>query len=167
MESALQLYDWRTTCFSSCMPRECETVIRIPDRWMLEKCSDPARELDRIAGLLVVGIGALGGLYLRMCDLVRNGILTESQSREILSRHFPPPRVSEILRVAGAPDEVYNRYRAGFFGFKAALRECRGYRVTPSRELRRRKLQRAAERLLELLGGEGEINIRDRSIVVF
>jgi hypothetical protein len=109
-------------------------------------------ELDTLAQTLSVGVSRLGELYLRICDLIRDTNFPETDMRRILGKYFPPPRVSEFLRVANASEVVYRRYRAGFFGFKAALRECRGYDITPSEELRRRQIRRAAERLATLAG---------------
>lgn len=74
--------------------------------------------------------------------------------------------MSEILRVARAPEEIYSRYSTGFFGFKAALKSCRMYNVTPSEELTRRKIKRAAERLILLVNGAGEVRVNGRRIVI-
>lgn len=50
-------------------------------------------------------------------------------------------------------------------GFKAVLAECRGYRLTPDGELRRRKIRRAAERLV-LLMGQGSVEVHGHRVVV-
>lgn len=148
----------------------CEpTTIDFPSRWTFhpKNQEEAARELSTLAETLAKGCEAVHGLYMRMCDLIRLTELPEDQIRKSLSRHFPQPRISEILRVSRAPDEVYRRYRAGFFGFKAALAECRGYRITPTKELNRRKIRRTAERLVALLDGPGELRIRGKTITIY
>jgi hypothetical protein len=126
----------------------------VPGRWTVGKLNygQAVSELDRLAGILAHGVDQLHGLYMRMCDLIRDNNLSDDDVRLALCKHFSPPRVSEFLRVAHAPDAVYRRYHGGFVGFKAALRECRGYRVTPNEQLRRRKIQHAAQRLARLAG---------------
>jgi len=101
-----------------------------------------------------------------MCDLIRLHEMTDREIKESLGKHFPQPRISEIMRVSRAPDDVYRRYRAGFFGFKAALEQCRGYRVTSTSELNRRKIRRAAERLIVLLNGPAQLTVRGRVIEI-
>lgn len=144
------------------------THLDIPTRWTLQKRDHQTAttELSKIAGLLVRGAEALGDLYMRMCDLIRESDLTDNEIRKILAPHFPQPRISEILRVSRAPREVYVRYTAGFFGFKAALRQCRGYQITPNAELCRRKIRRAAERLVLLVHGPAELSVRGHIVTV-
>jgi len=130
--------------------------IAIPSRWSVLTAratrEEVLSEIDSLAAILVKGVAALQGLYLRICDTMRNHHVSNEDAREILSRHFPPPRVSELIKVANAPEEVYRRYRAGFFGFKAALAECRGYRILPEERLVHKRMRRAAERLINLAG---------------
>lgn len=123
-------------------------------------------ELGKLAEVLAKGCEALGGLYMRMTDLIRSSGLADSEVRQALDRHFSPARISEILRVSRAPEQVYLRYRGGFFGFKAALRESRGYRITPNQELQRRKVRRAAQRLVALMPQPGELAVGARVVSV-
>jgi len=143
-------------------------IIEVPGRWTLQHrdASSVSRELSTLAETLIRGCEALHGCYMRICDLVRLHELTDKEVKEALGKHFPQPRISEILRVSRAPEDVYRRYRSGFFGFKAALEQCRGYRVTPNAELNRRRIRRTAERLVLLLDGPGELKIRGRLISV-
>ena len=148
----------------------CKTI-SFPGRFVIRtgeqrKVAELERELDSMARILVEGCRAISGLYMRMCDVIRDGPFTDDDVRRILGQHFPPSRVSEILRVARAPERVYQKYAAGFFGFKAALRATRFYQITPSQELKRRKLRRAAERIVSLTDGPVEFTIRDRVISV-
>lgn len=140
-------------------------TLSFPSRWTIGH-KDAKVELGALAQTLTRGAEAMAGLYMRMCDLIRDAGLTDSEVREILSAHFPQPRISEILRVSRAPNEVYVRYTAGFFGFKSALKECRGYQVNTSAELNRRKTRRAAERLILLTGGSGSIQIKGKVITI-
>jgi len=126
------------------------------------------KELSLMADSLIRNCEAVAGLYRAMTDLIREAELTDEEVRGALDGKFPQPRISEILRVCRASDDVYHRYRAGFFGFKAALAETRGYTVTPSRELFRRKLRRTAERLVKLAGDDQtEIEILGRKVVIY
>lgn len=143
-------------------------TIECPSRWTLfgsQTLEQGKTEIQKLAGIIVKGTEALGGVYMRLVDTIRHHGFTDDEVRKMLSRHFSEPRVSEILRVAKAPEEVYNRYMAGFFGFKAALRECRSYTITPGTELIRRKAKRAAIRLITL-GVTGEIHVKGRVVTV-
>lgn len=135
-----------------CQPAQ----LTIPGRWAINDTSadreSVLRQLDEMAGTLASGAEALCGLYMRMSDTVRDYGVPNDEARKILSRHFPPARVSEFLRVANAPPEIYRRYRAGFFGFKAALAECRGYRLTDDAHQKKKKMRYSATRLLKLAG---------------
>lgn len=144
-----------------------EYAVIVPSRWAIMPLDHAGalRELDRLAGVLVEGAEALGGLYMRICDTMREHQLTDTEIRSVLERHFPPPRVSEFIRIARAPEEVYRRYRGGFVGFRAALAECRGYHVHGDGWLTQRKIRRAAERLVLLLG-QGEVAVRGRRVIV-
>ena len=122
-------------------------------------------EIDRLARILATGADALRGLYLKICDMIRSHELTDEEIRSVLGRHFPPPRVSEFVKIANAPPEVYRRYYAGFIGFRAALAECRGYRRHTTKELHRKKVRRAAERLITLLG-QGEVVVCGKRVIV-
>ena len=139
-----------------------------PLRWTVGRldCGQSIRELERLSSLCVRGAEAVIGVYMRICDLIRSGSLGDEQARSILSARFSRQRVSEIMRVARAPDEIYSRYTAGFFGFKAAVRQCRAYNVTSTSELKRRQVRRTAQRLVSLVGGPATIKVLDRVVTV-
>lgn len=120
-------------------------------------------EIEDIARYIESGVEALSGMYLRICDIIRAHDLSDNEIRTVLESHFPPPRISEFIRVARAPYSVYVRYRAGFFGFKAALRACSGFHVTPNERLKQRRIQHAAERLAKLTG-PGKLHVARWSI---
>lgn len=143
--------------------------VQFPSRWTVvkyENTQQVKRELGKLAETVIAGTKAVVGVYMRMCDLVRSSGLTDQEVRDVLLPLFPPPRVSDILRVSRAPRDVYERYTAGFFSFKAAVERCRLYHITPTEELRSRKIRRAADRLVELMGGPGEICVKDRRVRV-
>ena len=124
------------------------------------------RDVRTLAQVAAQGMVAVAGVYMRMCDLIRSANLTDDDIRSALVDIFPQSRISEILRVARAPDETYRRYRMGMFGFKAALAECRGYRINPTSVLTTRRIRRAAERLVKLSDGPLTVRVRDRTVVV-
>lgn len=145
-----------------------EVTLTFPQRWTVG-CLDlgqSKRELDRLSSICIRGADAVIGVYMRICDLIRSGPLTDDEARSILSNHFAQPRVSEILRVARAPDEIYSRYTAGFFGFKAAVRQCRAYNITPADELKRRQIRRAIGRLISLAEGPAVFQHGGRTIEI-
>lgn len=143
-------------------------VTDLPCRWShdIRTHEDALLDIDRCGRLLAEGVERLSGLYLRICDDIRNHGLTENEIRATLGKHFPPPRVSEFIRVANAAPETYRRYRFGLVGWKATLAECRGYKQTPTKELTRRRIRRCAERLVLLLG-RGEVQVRGRRVSVW
>jgi hypothetical protein len=98
--------------------------------------------------------------------MIRTSTLPERDIRSALEKHFPQSRVSELMRVSRAPEEIYSRYTGGFFGFKAALKHCRLYNVTPQGELKRRQLMRAAHRILDLIEPNQTIKVKDRTITI-
>lgn len=142
--------------------------ISIPSRWTFQHFThiEALHEVDRLAGIVAAGVEALHGLYLRITDLIRENELTDEEVKQTLASHFPQPRISELIRVAHAPPEVYRRYACHFFGFKAALQECRGYRVNRTEILRRRQVRRAAERLVKLANCPERIHIRNKVISI-
>lgn len=144
-----------------------DTVISIPSRWEVDNRThaQALADIDRCAALLARAVEASRGLYLRICDSIRLHGLTDGEIRAVLSKHFQPPRVSEFLLIARAPDEVYRRYQLGFVGFRATLSRCRGYTVHSSDFLKRRKIRRAAERIIDLLG-PGEVCCSGMRVVV-
>lgn len=142
-------------------------TLELPSRWSVEDRShaDAVKEIAQLGIVLSRGIDALHGVYMRITDLIREHKLTAAEIRSALGDTFPPPRVSEFILVANAPENTYRRYKTGFVGFKATLQECRGYRIAASDDLRRRKIRRTAERLVLLLG-PGEVEVRGRRVVV-
>jgi len=141
--------------------------ISIPGRWdSIVTSRDAAKcEIQKCVQCLAIGTEALHGVYMRICDLIRQHSFTDAEVRELLADRFPPPRVSELLRVANAPPETYRRYRCGFVGFRAALAECRGYRINDTEHLKRRKIKRAASRLLSLMGA-GQVEVGGHRITI-
>lgn len=135
-----------------------ETYLALPDRWVTEKLShtEALREVKNLGNVLNKATTAVGHCYMRLCDVIRDYKLTDDEVRVALKDSFPKQRISELLRVANAPGEIYARWHTGFFGFKAALRECRYYNITKTDVLLDRQKRRAAERLVKLAGA-GEV----------
>ena len=143
-------------------------TVTVPARWTVSHQSrtDAIREVGDLAGIITTAADAVCGCYMRLCDVIRLHGLTDDEVRSAIGGRFPAPRVSELLRVANAPDETYRRYRAGFFGFKAALQECRGYRILPERRLVQKRIRRAAERLVRLAGPGVSVRVGRFSIAI-
>lgn len=145
-------------------------TLTIPCRWSVNNRQltsvEAQNEIAGLAEIVKEGTRAIAGVYMRLCDVIRDAQLSDDDVRTALRPHFKDARISEILRVSRAPYEVYSRYSAGFFGFKATLSMCRGFRVPLSPEMRRRKIRRAAERLISLLDGPQIIPVRGRVVRV-
>lgn len=142
-------------------------TLSIPSRWNFEKLThaEAVEEVDRLAQILVRGTDALCGLYLRICETIRVRQFTDEEIRSVLGKHFPQPRVSEFVKIANAPPEVYRRYQAGFIGFRAALAECRGYRINTTEFLKSKKIRRTAGRLIDLMG-QGEVVVKGKRVLI-
>jgi len=82
-------------------------------------------QLEKMAGTVASNVEAIGSLYMRICDVIRESNIPHKDARAVLSKHLNKQRTSEILCVSRAPREVYLRYRTGLFGFNAALKETR------------------------------------------
>lgn len=154
--------------FTLCKSEPPPITLSIPSRWHFAKLthSEALSEVDRLAKILVKGADALCGLYMRICGTIREHRFTDTEIRHTLGKHFPPPRVSEFVKIANAPPEVYRRYEAGFIGFRSALAECRGYTIHSTDFLKSKKIRRTAERLVNLLNGAGEVSVKGRKITV-
>jgi hypothetical protein len=129
-------------------------ILTIPTRYVIRKNAtrhECLAELTRLGAIFANGAEALGSLYLRITDLIRNERLTDAEVRDSLCDHFPPSRISELLRVATAPDHIYCNYKLRVSGFRATLERTRMYAQLPadSRLVERKKV-RAAARLASL-----------------
>lgn len=136
-------------------------TVSIPDRFRQTKISreQAITEVRHLGYLVARTIDAVAGCYMRICDAVREFKLSDGEVREALKGCFADSRISEIIRVANSPDAIYHRWKAGFFGFRAALRECRLYNVTPGPRLIAKQKRRAAERLVKLAGAGERIEV--------
>lgn len=170
MDNSLGLSEEGTSCASlgGAMELADAVTITFPSQWAIVKLrdADAQIEIKNMAKTIQRGTAAVVGLYMRMCQTIRQSTLSDAQVRDILSDHFNDQRISEILRVSRAPEQVYQKYTAGFFGFKAALRECRGYRIMETEDLHRRKLRRAARRLVELTSEPMELEVQGRVVSI-
>ena len=137
-------------------------TVQFPGRWCVSKLdySAAVAEVQQLGTVAAKGIEAVTGCYLRICDMIRYHELTDDDVRAALAPSLPPPRISELLRVARADDETYMRYRGGMFGFRVALDRTRQYRIMPADKLRRRKIRLAAERLVTLSRGACELRVK-------
>ena len=143
--------------------------LTLPSRWTIKKSVSPQdelREIENLSRIITESASAVAGVYMRLCDTIRSSAVSEKDIRAPLEKHFPQSRVSELMRVARAPEDIYARYSAGFFGFKAALKHCRLYSVTPSVELKRRQLMRATHRILKLIEPNQTIKVKDKTITI-
>jgi len=115
------------------------------------------RELGR---LFLKSALTVGDLYLRLCDHIRVYDLDPDEVAVALrDAGFPPPRISEIRRVAFAPANIYREFMTKGIGFRVALTKTRLYYEVRRRDLRtkRRKLRRASARVIGLVKDLGEL----------
>ena len=136
--------------------------VRIPSRHWLPDRTQTRREvlvtLCNLGATFKKGSEALGGLYLRICDHIRQYEITPEEARFTLaSVGFDKVRASEVIRVAYAPAKVYNEFSARLIGFKVALSKTRLYYMAGrgKQRYKRRQLQRAGVRLVKRLEENG------------
>jgi len=137
--------------------------LKLPGRWF-QRSRSQSREtsieqLRDLGRLFIRSALAVGDLYLRICDHIRAYDLDPDEVAQALrDASFPPSRISEIRRVAFAPDNLYREFMAQGLGFRVALEKTRMYYAVRRGERRskRRKLRRASMRVLELVKDLGE-----------
>jgi len=143
--------------------RAAPVELKIPGRWFShvrgqarEVSIEQLRELGR---LFLHSAITVGNLYLRICDHIRVYDLDPDEVTAALREAgFPPSRISEIRRVAFAPENLYREWMAEGLGFRVALTKSRLYYDVRRGEKRvkRRKLRRASARVIRLLRDLGE-----------
>jgi len=135
----------------------------LPGRWLTpvkgQARAESLEQLKELGRLFLKSACAVSGLYLRICSHIRAYELDVDEVSEALKEAgFPPPRVSEIRRVAFAPEWLYREFMADAVGFRVALRKTRMYYAVrrTDKSVRRRKLRRALARVSRLLADLGE-----------
>lgn len=132
-------------------------TLELPGRWFMpsrtQSRETSLKQLRQLGELFVRGAMAVGNLYLRICDHIRAYDIDPAEVSQALSQAgFPESRISEVKRVAYAPQEIYMEYSAGRYGFRVALEKSRLYyaahRTKP--QAKRRQLRKAAGRLIKL-----------------
>jgi hypothetical protein len=108
-------------------------------------------ELTKLVHTLSSGAKVLSGLYMRVCDMMRNYNLSDDDIRTVLRPHFSNPRICDFLKIVHSPDEVYRKYRGGFIGFRATIEQCRTFLVPQTELLKTKRVRRVAARLLFLM----------------
>ncbi|HMJ90271.1 MAG TPA: hypothetical protein VK530_10665 [Candidatus Acidoferrum sp.] len=138
-------------------------TLELPYRWFQPARNQPRAEsvaqLTELGKTFVRAAVAVADVYLRICDHIRWYELDPDEvSKALAEAGFPPSRVSEIKRVAYAPDHIWKELQAREIGFRVALQKSRMYYENRKRELpvKRRKLRRACARVLRLLRDLGE-----------
>jgi len=139
-----------------------DTIIKVPSRWWLSERTDTHPDalarLGELGTIFQKGTEALGGLYLRICDHIRVYKITPDDARATLSKvGFRRQRISEVLRVASAPANIYNEYKARLTSFRIALTKTRMYYMVAKNKprYRQRQLQRAGIRLVKRMKENG------------
>ena len=113
-------------------------------------------ELSKMGATFSRGAEAMRGLYYQIADMIRRHDFSDSEVREALKQHFPEQRISELLRVARAPQEVFNKYELKLIGFRAALKEAREFTLPKTEARTKRQLRRSAERLVAFVRKSGQ-----------
>ncbi|HAV62231.1 MAG TPA: hypothetical protein DCY13_07675 [Verrucomicrobiales bacterium] len=133
-------------------------VLEVPTRWVLPvrnvTRAECLKELRTLGEHFQKGLEGLGSLYLRITDHIRHYELTAEEVRATFKPvGFQDSRISELLRVATAPETIYREYSARLVGFRIALKKTRMFYMVGRNQprYRRRQLQRAAVRLVKRL----------------
>ena len=80
-------------------------------------------QLEKMAGRVARNVEAMSGLYLRICEAIRETNIPVKDARAVLSKHFNKQKTSELLRISKTSKEEYLRYRTELFRSKAAVPE--------------------------------------------
>jgi len=84
------------------------------------------KELMLLANAIIEAHGFLGTKYFDLCNYIRTHQIAPRQVSELLYKmSFTKSRISEINKVANAPDKVWNEYSAKLIGFTKALATTR------------------------------------------
>jgi hypothetical protein len=116
-------------------------------------------QLRELGVLFISGAEAMTDLYLRICAHIRAHDLDPDEISEPLRQAgFSAPRISEIRRVAYAPEHLFREFYATNIGFKMVLAKTRMYEQVRRSDIRvkRRKLRRASARVLRLFREVGQ-----------
>lgn len=116
-------------------------------------------ELRELGELFIKSAVAVTDLYLRICLHIRSYDLDRDEVTPVLKQcGFPASRISELCRVAFAPENIFREFSATHIGFRVALLKTRMYYDVRRRDrkVKRRKVRRASARLLKLLKDLGE-----------
>lgn len=121
----------------------------------------PSREqvleqIDSMAATLNKGATAVRGLYLRICQTIREHNISDEDARATLGRHMPEPRVSEMLRIARSDKDLWARFEAGIIGYRSALRGARYYSIN-TETWKKRALRRTAQNFIKIAGKESRL----------
>lgn len=80
------------------------------------------RVIEDIAGKIILKTGEVGILYRSLVQYVRQQqVAPRFLTWKLLGMGFHKARVSEVVRVAMSPDDIYNDFMASSIGFKKAL----------------------------------------------
>jgi len=95
------------------------------------------KEIREIGEAIIRKTGEVAGLYLSLCLNIRaNKIGPAIVTRILKELGFHKVRISEINKVANAPDDVFSHYQARAIGFNKALEfarvEADGVKETPA-----------------------------------
>jgi len=116
-------------------------------------------QLRQLGELFLTASVAVTDLYLRLCSHIRAYDLDPDEVAVALREAgFPASRISELCRVAFAPDNIWREFSATHIGFRVALTKTRMYYENRrgDRRTKRRKLRRASARVIRLLRDLGE-----------
>jgi len=84
------------------------------------------KEILQIGEAIITKTGEVAGLYLSLCLNIRKNHIAPAKVSELLkSLGFHRVRISEINKVANAPDDVFTNYQARAIGFNKALEFAR------------------------------------------
>ncbi len=132
-------------------------TLQIPGRWFQLNRELPheiaVKQLFELGEMFMRGAMAVGNLYMRICDHIRMYEIDPLEVSQALTKAgFPDSRISEIKRVAYAPQDVYLEYSAGQYGFRVALAKSRLFYAAQRTKAhaKRRQLRKAAGRLIKL-----------------
>lgn len=113
-----------TNVSESNKPAEVTKTIEVPRDAEIQVKKDvkDQRAVEILGDAIIKKAGELAGLYLKLCLYIRQEKVAPKLVSYVLARQgFKRSRISEINRVANAPDKVFKEYEAKLIGFDKAL----------------------------------------------
>lgn len=110
-------------------------VPKLADAKAQELATQDLMKTQELGLAIIQKTAVVNDAYFKLCSHLRTAkstISTEAHRKVLYDLGYNKARVSEILRVSQAPDDVWSEYNARLIGFNRALEAVRGTKPTPA-----------------------------------